>query len=114
MDKGDSQPPGIDNQTWLIDTGHEIIEKKRAHGIDALIPRERLIHGFWVADYSMRNAGDLATARDLDPRYLADARAAATVLNLPRAMAAFGLSEGELERRFFDLFDGVCDELRGR
>lgn len=114
MDKGDSQPSGIDNQTWLIDAGHDIIEKKRVGGVDALIPRDQLIHGFWVADYSMRNAGDLATARDLDPRYLVGAHAAATVLGLPRAMAAFGLSEGELERRFFDLFDGVCDELRGR
>ncbi|WP_034161456.1 hypothetical protein [Sphingomonas sp. ERG5] len=114
MDKGDSPPSALDNQTWLIDAGHDIIEKKRAHGVDALVPRDRLIHGFRVADYSMRNAGDLATARDLDPRYLADARAAAMVLGLPRAIAAFGLSEGELERRFFDLFDGICDELRGR
>ena len=113
MNRVYSKPAAIDNQTWLIDVGHAIIEKKRAGGVDALTPRERLIHCFWIADYSMRNAGDLATARDLDPGYLADARTTSATLELPRAREAFGLSEGELERRYFDLFDGVCDELRG-
>lgn len=104
----------VDDQTWLIDIGHAIIEKKRTCGIDGLTPRERLIHCLWVADYSMRNAGDLATARDLDARFPTDARAAATALNLPQTIAAFSLSEGELERRFFDLFGPVCAELRDR
>ncbi len=29
-----------DNETWLIDAGHAIIEKKRAEGAAALAPRE--------------------------------------------------------------------------
>lgn len=103
-----------DDETWLIDIGHAVIEKKRSAGVDALTPRERLIHCLWIADYSMRNAGDLATARDLDPRFLADARHAADVLGLPHAVEAFGLSEGELERRYFDLFGDLCAELRDR
>lgn len=111
---GGESGAAIDNQTWLIDLGHAIIEKKRAQGRDALTPRERLVHCFWIADYSMRNAGDLATARDLDPLYRADGAKAAAALDLPLSSAMFALSEGELERRFFDLFDGVCDELRGR
>ncbi|PKP92515.1 MAG: hypothetical protein CVT77_08635 [Alphaproteobacteria bacterium HGW-Alphaproteobacteria-16] len=102
-----------DNETWLIDSGHAIIARKAALGMAALTPRERLIHCLWIADYSMRNAGDLAAARDLDVRYLADGLGAARALGLPHAAALFSLSEGELERRFFDLFDGVCDELRG-
>lgn len=114
MGSGESKTDGIDNQTWLIDVGHAIIEKKRAQGIEVLTPRERLIHCFWIVDYSMRNAGDLATARDLDPLYLLDGAQAASVLDLPLAGALFGLSEGELERRFFDLFDGICEELRAR
>lgn len=104
----------MDDQTWLIDHGHELIEKKRARGVESLSPRERLIHCWWIADYSMRNAGDLATARDLDPKYRDDGLAAATALGLAHSIAAFSLSEGELERRYFDLFETVCSELRGR
>jgi len=114
MGGGGNDRVEVDDQTWLIDIGHAIIEKKRAGGIDGLTPRERLIHCLWIADYSMRSAGDLATARDLDARFVADARAAATALDLPQAIAAFSLSEGELERRFFDLFGPVCAELRHR
>ena len=104
----------FDNETWLIDAGHTIIEKRRAEGVEALTPRERLIHAFWVADYSMRNAGDLASAHDLDPDYLRGGQSAAAALDLPAAIAMFSLSEGELERRYFDLFDQMCDALRGR
>jgi hypothetical protein len=78
-----------------------------------LTPRERLIHRLWVADYSMRNAGDLASAHDLAPRFLADGLAAARILGLPQANAAFALSAGEFERRFFDLVDALIAELRG-
>jgi hypothetical protein len=114
MTSGASRGPGVDNQTWLIDVGHDIIEKKRGQGQEALTPRERLIRALWVVDYSMRNAGDLATARDLDPGYLVEGAQAAALLALPLASAMFGLSEGELERRFFDLFEPVCSELRTR
>ncbi|WP_332770517.1 hypothetical protein [Phenylobacterium sp.] len=48
-----------DNETWLIDTGHDVIEKKAATGPASLNPRERLIYCLWVADYGMKNAGDL-------------------------------------------------------
>ena len=104
----------VDDETWLIDAGHLIIEKKRALGLEALTPRERLIQCFWVADYSMRNAGDLATARDLDPRFREDALATAMLLDLPCAASTFRLSDGELERRYFDLFAPLCAELRRR
>jgi len=113
MDKLESTLRDADDQTWLIDLGHAIIEKKRTEGVDALSPRERLIRCLWVADYSMRNAGDLATARDLESQYRDDGLAAATLLGLRVAADMFALSEGELERRYFDLFDAVCGELRG-
>ena len=60
----------------------------------------------------MGDAGDLAAARAADPTYLHDALATATRLDLPLAIAAFSPSEGGLERRFFDLFDELCRELR--
>ncbi|WP_354288936.1 hypothetical protein [Sphingomonas sp. UYEF23] len=101
-----------DHETWLIDTAHAVIEKRCAQGDDALSPRERLIHRFWVVDYAMRNAGDLAIAHDLAPRFREDGLSAARALDLARARDAFAMSEGELERRFFDLFEYVVRELR--
>jgi hypothetical protein len=114
MGHADSSSDDLENETWLVDAGHLLIEKKRAKGPEALTPRERLIQCFWVADYSMRNAGDLATARDLDARFREDALAAAMLLDLPFAVSTFELSDGELERRYFDFFGPLCAELRGR
>jgi hypothetical protein len=31
-----------DNETWLIETGHNVMEKKAAIGIDSLSPLQRL------------------------------------------------------------------------
>jgi hypothetical protein len=101
-----------DPETWLIDAAHAVIARRTADGDAALTPRERLIHRFWVADYAMRNAGDLAPARDLAPDFRAAGLAAAQALALPNASEAFALSEGEFERRFFDLFEGVVAEVR--
>lgn len=114
MDRADSRLRSADHQTWLVDVGHALIEKKRSDGIDALTPRERLILCVWIADHSMRTEGDLTTARALDPAALVDARDAATILDLPRTAAAFGLTEGAFERCYFDLFDAICAELRAR
>jgi len=60
----------------------------------------------------MRNAGDLVTAGDLHSTFITDARAAAVELGLPHSMAAFSLSAIELERRYFALFDDLCQEIR--
>ncbi len=101
-----------DNETWLIDAAHAVLAKRVVQGDGALTLREQLIHRFWVADLSMRRTGDLASARDLAPRFLEDGRAAARAMELPQATAFFALSQGELERNFFDLFDSVVDGLR--
>jgi hypothetical protein len=101
-----------DNESWLLDAGDAIIQAKVAHGIDSLGARDLLIYCLWVADYGMRNAGDLATASDLYATFHRDALAAAAKLQLPLATAAFSLPVEELEARYFDLFEGVCNELR--
>lgn len=103
-----------DNETWLLEAGHAVIEKRVAAGGLPHAPRERLIHCLWVADYGMRNAGDLATAADLHPLFREDGLAAARELALPCATAAFGLSIDELERNYFELFDRIIAEIKGR
>lgn len=102
----------IDHETWLLDAGDAIVEKKAADGAAALSPLERLTYCLWVADYGMRNAGDLETAGDLYLPFLEEGRAAAQSLGLPHATAAFSLSKVELEQRYFTLFDQLVVELR--
>jgi hypothetical protein len=48
-----------ENETWLMETGDAIIRKKARYKIDDW---ETLVYCLWVADYGMRNAGDLETA----------------------------------------------------
>jgi hypothetical protein len=101
-----------ENETWLIEIGDDVIVKKAEQGRDALTACERLIYCVWVADYSMRNAGDLLTAADLYGPFREEAQRLADELELPRTKAAFSLSSEELERAYFDAFDEVCDELQ--
>jgi hypothetical protein len=54
-----------DNETWLVETGDEIIQKKADSGAESLTPWQRLVYCLWVADYGMRNAGDLDTAKEI-------------------------------------------------
>jgi len=103
----------IDNETWVVEAGHSVIESKAAKGAAELTPAQRLIYCLWVADYGMRNAGDLETARDLYEPFQREAEASAMALGLPMTSAAFGLGAMELEEQYFDLFDGICGEIRG-
>lgn len=101
-----------DHETWLLDEGDQVIEQKAASGYSSLTPRARLIYCLWAADYGMRNAGDLTTAADLHPTFMADGQSAAQELGLPYAAAAFSLTSEELERQYFSLFDEIVGEIR--
>jgi hypothetical protein len=87
-------------------------QQKAVEGYSSLTPRARLIYCLWAADYGMRNAGDLTTAADLLPTFLADGHAAAQDLRLPQAIAAFSLTSVELEQQYFDMFDKIAAEIR--
>lgn len=102
----------IDNETWLLDIGDEIIGKKAKGLALSLTPPERLLYCLWVADYSMRNAGDLVAAGDLYGRFHMEARQLAEELRLPFTCDTFSLSARDLEREYFSRFDRVCDEIR--
>jgi hypothetical protein len=102
-----------ENETWLIETGGDVIEKKAASGPTSLTPRERLILCLWATDYGMRNAADLETAADLDPSFHEDGRRLAADLSLPVTLAAFSLARSVLQERYFELFPEICAELRG-
>jgi hypothetical protein len=102
----------VDNETWIIDAGDTIVRKRADGGWEALSPLERLIHCLWVADYGMRNAGDLTAACDLYKSFHEEALQLSKVLKLSITQSAFALSLADLEQQYFRRFDAICDEIR--
>lgn len=101
-----------DHETWLIEEGHLVIGRRASEGHSSLSNIERLIYSLWVADYGMRNAGDLDTAAEVFPEFLAEGRKAALDCRLPFAAETFALPTKQLETRYFELFDSLVDEVR--
>ncbi|NDI84370.1 gag-polypeptide of LTR copia-type domain-containing protein [Undibacterium crateris] len=99
-------------ESWLIETGDIVISKEVQSSAASLTPHERLIYCVWVADYGMRNAGDLETARELYPFFQSEACTLARKLSLQYTLDTFSLSENELCSQYFDRFEGVCNELK--
>ena len=101
-----------DNETWVIETGDTIIRKKTRGGIECLTPWETLVYCLWVADYGMRNAGDLDTAADVYPEFQLHAQRIAEALSLRLTYEAFSLPQRELEQEYFDRFESICHEIK--
>jgi hypothetical protein len=101
-----------DYETWLIETGDRVIQKKAQEGLAGLGAWELLVYCLWVADYGMRNAGDLDTAVNLHSPFKSDGLRAADALLLPLAREMFALDLTQLDREYFLRFEPVCDELR--
>ena len=104
--------PPTDNETWIIEAGDAVISKKASGGIECLSPLERLIYCLWVADYGMRNAGDLGTASDIYPEFQTEAVELASQLGLPTTKRTFAMSKSELEHAYLVRFDEICNEIR--
>jgi hypothetical protein len=102
----------MNNETWIIEEGGEVIRKKSSAVSNILTPRENLIFCFWVADYSMRNAGSLQSAFDLYSNFLIDGLKLANECKLTKTNELFELSSTEFEEKYFALFDQVCEELK--
>lgn len=96
---------------WIIETGDEVIQKEATQGTGALTPLERLIYCLWVADYGMRNAGDLMTAADVYAEFQEEAATLAGELGLARTHHAFAMPTEDLEEQYFDLLCGVVEEI---
>ena len=101
----------LELETWIVEVGGDVLDKESANGRCTLTPLEKLIRCVWVADYGMRNAGDLETAADVYADFQSEGAALAAGLGLPRTRAAFELPIADLEERYFDLLGGVIAEL---
>jgi hypothetical protein len=102
----------LDNETWIVEAGGAIIEKKANSGVAALFPVERLIYCLWVADYGMQNAGDLDTAQDLYEPFQREAANFAKQLGLPFTAESFSLPTAALADQYFERLDRICDEIK--
>jgi hypothetical protein len=100
-----------DNETWVVEAGDFVITKK-AEGV-SMSPAERLVYCLWVADYGMRNAGDLDTASDLYQGFQSEAAGLAKGLGLLFTRQSFELPAGVLQAEYFERFDRICAEVRG-
>src|SRR5258706_15439699 len=102
-----------DNERWIIDAGDTVVQRRIAHGMARLKPLDRLIYCLWIADYGMRNAGDLAAACDLYASFQDEASQLSKELVLTVTQSSFALPRAKLEHQYFQLFDAICDEIRG-
>ena len=100
------------NETWIIEAGDAVIQKRAHGGIHGLSVMERLIYCLWVADYRMRNAGDLETARDVYADFQTEAVQLARALGLQATEGAFLLPTAELQREYFNHFNSICAEIQ--
>jgi hypothetical protein len=100
------------NETWLIEEGDRIVDKKAKVSLEGLSTWDRLVYALWVADYGMRNAGSLDTASDIRVDFQSIAFRAAEALALPSTMAVFSMDLATLEAAYFDRFDVICAEIR--
>jgi len=101
-----------ENQTWVVERGGDVVEKKAQTGVASLSDWERLVYCLWGTDYMMRNAGDFANAEVMYPDFQTDAARFAKSLGLVVTHAAFSLPRRSLQREYFDRFEAVCDEIK--
>ena len=105
-----TQPP--DNETWVIEEGDRVIQKKSRTGPESLTTWDWLVYSLWVADYGMRNAGDLETAKSVYADFQLIALSAARDLSLRLTRDTFSMEPNALEAEYFDRFDAICDEIK--
>ena len=105
-------PLSSENETWIVQVGDKVIQKKALVGLNALAPIERLIYCVWVADYGMRNAGDLETASNLYSPFQLEAAALSDRLKLDFVYESFSLPTPTLAQQYLARFDGICDDLK--
>jgi hypothetical protein len=101
-----------DNEDWIVETGHVVIEKMSAMGVASLSPIERLIYCLWVADYGMRNAGDLAGGMQIHAEFQEEAARLSEKPGLEFTRESFSLPATVLQAEYFERFDRICNEIK--
>jgi hypothetical protein len=101
-----------ENEDWIVERGGVVVDKKVRFGLSSLNDWEHLVYCLWVADYMMRNAGDLANAKDMYPSFQTETTTRARTLGLKLTAETFSLSAQQLQDEYFDRFEGLCNEIK--
>lgn len=103
-------------ESWLLDEGDKVVERKAEIGLEQLSEADQLLYCLWVADYSLRNAGDLESGNQLLPGWLARLVELAARLGLSgvesffRELPAAGGGAFDL---YWEHFSQLCQEVSG-
>jgi len=101
----------FENETWIIDAGDQVIQKMAGNSDAVLSSKERLIYCLWVADYCMRNAGDISQASVMHAGWQKEAAEHSKKLVLDFCGETFLLPESSFEEQYFSRFDGGCPKF---
>ena len=104
-----------DYETWLLDIGDTIIQRKASQGYESLSRPEKAIYCFWVVDYAIRNSGTLGPMEELHPSSMKELSAFASseeCSNLGALVAELNMSGAS--EAYYSAFPKVCSELEAR
>jgi hypothetical protein len=104
----------IDNETWLIEEGKRIIEKKSREDFDSLSSLEKAISDFWVIDYAGRNSGTLEPIRELSENSISKLKEFAKNNNCRHLYSMLKLAKDENTfcNTYYQNFTNACKDLR--
>ena len=104
----------MDNETWLIEVGDNVIAKKSRLSYEELSEIEKSVYCFWVIDYAVRNSGTLGPVGDLHPLALNELKDMANkhvwvhMLNL----LSVADNENEFRQMYYEQYESACSEIR--
>lgn len=103
-----------DMETWLLEAGDEIIEKRTEQGEASLSPPEHAIYCMWALDYAVRNAGSLDALEDVHETAIEDLAAFARTqkIGVLSALLDMAADEEAFIDAYYVQFDAACTELR--
>jgi hypothetical protein len=114
MSAADDMSNVDDMETWLLETGDEIIEKRAEQGEASLSRPEHAIYCMWALDYAVRNAGSLDALEDVHETAIEDlaAFARAEKIGVLSALLDMAADEEAFIDAYYEQFDAACTELR--
>lgn len=104
----------LDMETWLLEEGNRVIQKKSIWGLNSLTLVEQRIYSMWVVDYAVRNSGTLEPMRELYPDALHELGLFAASSNAVNLLALLNLSSDEKNfcSEYGERFDRACGDIR--